>query len=94
MDIEIKNEDAVITTCEQILAFNREAATQIDSLSNTLHRINADWESNGHDKESYVVELEKQIENLNILEKGITDLATSIKQYVETIKATSAKTVE
>ena len=29
MDIEIKNEDAVITTCEQILAFNREASTQI-----------------------------------------------------------------
>lgn len=93
MDIEIKNEEAVISTCQQILSYNQQNASYIETLESALQRINADWESNGHDKESYVLELEKQINNLKIMENGTNELANSILRYVENIQATSSKTV-
>jgi len=92
MDIEIKNEDAAISVCEQIISYNNQNAAYIELLESALQKINANWESNGHDKESYVLELEKQIQNLKIMERGTNDLANSILNYVENIKATSSTT--
>lgn len=94
MDIEIKNEEAAISTCQQIISYNQQNAAYIESLESALQRINADWQSNGHDKESYVLELEKQIQNLKIMERGTNDLANSILKYVENIQATNSNTLE
>ena len=93
MDIQVKNEDAAISTCQQILSYNQQSGSYIDSLESSLQKINAAWESTGRDKESYVAELEKQIQNLRIMEKGMNDLASSILRYVENIKTTGSSTM-
>lgn len=95
MDIEIKNEDAVITTCEQVVkAYIPELDSDIGTLNSTLSKIKVKWESNGMDKESYVLELEKQIKNLGILNGAIIQLFNSILVYAENIKKTSSNTLD
>lgn len=93
MDIQVRNEDAAISTCQQILSLNQQSESHIETLEGALRRINSVWESNGKDKESYVVELEKQIQNLRTMEKGMTDLANGILRYVESIKTTGSSTM-
>ena len=93
MDIQIKNEDAAISTCQQLISYNNQCSADIENLEGSLKRITTDWESNGHDKESYVAELEKQINNLRTMEKAINDLANGIIKYVENNKATSSATM-
>lgn len=93
MDIQIKNEDAAISTCQQILNYTKQTESHIDSLESTLQRINSAWESTGRDKQSYVVELEKQIQNLRIMEKAMNDLAANVLNYVQEIKATASSTM-
>jgi len=46
------------------------------------------------DKESYVVELEKQIKNLEILNGAIVQLFNSLLVYAENIKKTSSSTLD
>ena len=93
MDIQVKNEDAAISTCQQILSYTQQTESHIDSLESALQKINAAWASTGKDKESYVAELEKQIRNLRIMEQGMNDLANNILKYVENIKTTSSSTM-
>ena len=93
MDINVKNENAAISTCQQILSYTQQSESHIDSLESALQRINSAWETNGRDKESYVAELEKQIQNLRVMEKGMNDLANSILRYVENIKTTGSSTM-
>ncbi len=94
MDIEIKNADSAINDCNQLVQYSAQMQSQVDSLKNSLNRINANWESNGADKQSYVTELEKQIENLGIIEQCVTKFASTVRYYAEQIKATSAKKVK
>lgn len=93
MDIQVKNEDAAISTCQQILSYTQQTDGHIESLEGALKRIVSEWESSGKDKESYVTELEKQIQNLRIMEKSMNDLANSILKYVENIKVTGSSTM-
>jgi hypothetical protein len=93
MDIQVRDENAAMSACQQILSYIQQTDSHIDSLESALQRINTNWESNGRDKQSYVAELEKQIKNLRIMEKGMNDFAKSILNYVEKIKTTGSSTM-
>lgn len=93
MDIEIKNVDGAISVCDKIISYKNQSASSVDELESILKKIASNWESSGIDKESYILELEKQINNLVILEEQITNLANTIKQYASSMKETSKRTV-
>lgn len=93
MDIQIKNEQEAINTCEQILSYTQIAAAHIESLESALQKINAAWESTGADKQSYVAELEKQINNLRIMEKNMNDVASVVLKHAQDIKAIGSSTM-
>ena len=91
--IEIDNTKAVIEDCSSILTMQNELDIQINSLEGSMRKINEIWASNGNDKQSYVAELEKQIQNLRLMKSAIFQFANSIKSYAEAQEATSNATV-
>ena len=93
VDIEIKSTEQAISICNEILTYNKQNAEMISSLEKTLSDINKNWESTGQDKESYVLELKKQIKNLNIIHDETDRLGRAIISYAENVKATSEKRV-
>ena len=93
VDIELKSAEQAISICDEILNYNTQNAEMISSLEKTLSDINKNWESTGQDKESYVLELKKQIKNLTIIHDETNKLANTIATYAENIKATSEKRV-
>lgn len=93
VDIELKSAEQAINICNEILTYNKENAELISALENALNGINKYWESTGRDKESYVVELKKQIGNLNIVHSETERLGRTIISYAEQAKATSQQRV-
>lgn len=94
MDIEIVNKSVVDSACNEILNSNlSELNTEIDELSQLLSQVKSRWESNGMDKESYILELEKQVNNLTTLEGLMRNLAITIQNYSDNIGKISKRTV-
>lgn len=93
MDVEIVNADAAINTCEELFSYNSQLFSQIDELESIMSQIKSKWESNGMDKESYMLELEKQAQNLNELGELVQKLVNSISAYAKDAKQTSQKTM-
>ncbi len=84
MDIQIKNESAALTSCEELAKHANAMNEDITTLETNLSRIKDGWASNGMDKESYVIELDKQINNFRVICDAIRKLSSAVKNYVET----------
>ena len=64
MDIQIKDQSAALATCEELAKQANAMNGDITTLEGHLSKIKEVWASNGVDKESYVVELDKQISTI------------------------------
>ena len=84
MDIQIKDQSAALATCEELAKQANAMNGDITTLEGHLSKIKEVWASNGVDKESYVVELDKQIRNFRTICDAIRKLASAIRNYVET----------
>lgn len=93
MEISFQNEDRAIQTCEEIMSENQKLADACEVLSSCLNQISANWESNGADKQSYVTELEKQINNIDYLTSSIKDVANTLRNYAQNAKAAAQQTM-
>ena len=93
MDIEVKNTEAAIATCDDILSYNQQIVSHIDQLDDLISSVNSTWESTGMDKESYIQELQKQAGNLTKMSELIGNTARSISGYAQRQQQTSNKTM-
>lgn len=95
MDIEIKNESIVLSVCEQATnTYIPQLNGEIDSITSSLTTIKSVWSSNGIDKESYMLELEKQLRNTIVLRDAMLQLFTTIKSYTGNLKQIRKRTVD
>ena len=67
MDIQIKDENTALASCEELVQLSQTMNEDITALEAQLSKIKESWASNGIDKESYVVELDKQINNFRTI---------------------------
>ena len=84
MDIQIKDQSAALAKCEELNKQAQALNEDITALESHLTKVKSNWASNGVDKESYVVELTKQIKNLRIICDSIKRLSSAISNYVST----------
>lgn len=84
MDIQIKDESAALASCDELIKHANAMNGDITTLEGHLSKIKEVWASNGVDKESYVVELDKQIRNFRVICDAIRQLGNSVKNYVTT----------
>ncbi len=94
MDIQVRDFNAAYNTCESISKYSNEMNAQIDALDGILNNVKTRWESTGQDKETYMLELRKQAENLTFINQQINTFVKQIKNYVRTVQETSNKTVQ
>jgi len=64
-----------------------------NDLKQNLEKISTNWESNGMDKQSYVIGLEKEVSKMNDLVEQLSLLESKVKQYIEDLKVTSNNTI-
>lgn len=94
MDIEIKNAQGAIDNCNSIMAYRKALSDKIASLQSLVQKLESNWQSGGADKETYLAELNKQINNYTILETTIGRFANTVTTYAQNIQQTSKKTVD
>lgn len=88
-EIVIKNEEGALKVCESILKYNNELEQHIECLNDLLRNVNMKWESNAQDKESYIIELDRQINTLVNIKEQLNSFAKGIIKYVEYVKKES-----
>ena len=93
MDIQVRDFNAAYNTCEDISKYINEMNSQIDALDSILKNVKTKWESTGQDKETYMLELTKQSENLTFISQQISTFVKQIKNYVRSVQETSKKTM-
>ena len=67
MDIQIKNEEEAVVSCINGKNSQKKLSEAINNLESVINKVKTTWESTGADKETYILELEKQVNNLRIL---------------------------
>lgn len=75
------------------MSHSKAMSEHIDNLDNILLKVRTNWESTGQDKESYMLELQKQVTNLTIINDNINNFVAQIKNYVRNVQETSNKNV-
>lgn len=93
-DVKVMDPEQAIDDCNYINERSQKLYNTAEILNTNLIRIENDWESNGLDKESYVTELKKQIENIFLLCKAIRNVTNPIIYYAENAKEISSKNME
>lgn len=93
MDIQINNASGALSNCNSLYAHASELNTKVSELTNYINKIKTNWQSNGMDKESYILELEKQSRNLNIIYENVKKLSSAISNYVSNANQISNLTI-
>lgn len=81
-DIEILNGSGALNNCSEMSTYSSQMDDCISSLNSDLQKINSNWSSNGIDKESYMVELNKQITKLQVIRDQLNKFSNAISNYV------------
>lgn len=84
MDIQIKDESAALASCEELAKQANAMNEDITTLETHLTKIKDAWASDGMDKESYIVELDKQVSNFRLICDKIRKLSSVLQDYVTT----------
>ena len=94
MDIEIKNQEQVLSICQTVQNEKlKQLSNCISSLESNISSVKEKWSSTGIDKETYVIELEKQVENLRTIYQLLGGFSKTITNYTESVKRTAANTI-
>ena len=89
--IEIRNPDAAIAKCGEIIGKVAQAKATAQKLDGTLSKVKSQWETTGLDKQSFTKELETQITKLETINAAVEKLARVVENYARQNKATSSK---
>lgn len=93
MDIQVKDFSRALSSCETVSKYVNELNGHVDALEDILVKVKTKWESTGQDKESYMVELEKQVSNLTFINQQIDTFVKQIRNYVHSVQETSKKSI-
>lgn len=93
MDIQVKDEQRALSSCTNGKNNQKKLSEAISSLEGIINKVKTTWESTGADKETYIIELEKQINNLRILGDSSLKFFDTIQSYITQIQQLRAKTV-
>ena len=94
MDIQIKNEEEAVVSCINGKNSQKKLSEAINKLQGNLTKIKSNWESTGADKESYIIELEKQMNNLVIIGDVSLKFFKTIESYIARVRELRARTVD
>lgn len=93
MDIQVKDEQSALTSCSNGKSNQKKLNEAISNLEGLLNKVKTSWESTGADKETYILELEKQINNLRIIGDSSLKFFNTIQSYIAQIQQLRARTV-
>ena len=82
MFFNITNIESAKASIETIRKYNNNLKSQNDSLATDLSTIQSHWQSDTEDKNSYVKELEKTIENISKLSSIIDSFINRIDEFI------------
>lgn len=94
MDIQVRDEQQALSSCSSGKSNQKELSAAINNLEALLKKFNSAWESTGQDKETYILELEKQINNLRIIGDASLKFFNSIESYIHRVQQAKARTLD
>ena len=93
MDIQIKNEEEAVVSCINGKNSQKKLSEAINNLESVINKVKTTWESTGADKETYILELEKQVNNLRILGDSSLKFFNTIESYIARVRQLRARKV-
>ena len=93
MDIQVKDEQRALASCTNGKNHQKKLNDAINSLESLINKVKTTWESTGADKETYILELEKQISNLRVIGDSGMKFFNTIQSYITQIQQLRARTV-